>query len=261
MARRGWWGLGLFAASLGLVAACGSFGTDDDPATPADASTPPPSTSDAAVDDAKVVAPPTSDADADPCSTCSPTAACEDRACVEVAKALEGLRVESACMPPSTGNLCNRFASGEVSNQAFLTGTPGRSYSITLRFRGVVERRAYDTVTSGGATGTNAAFFVTVPAFPTIGNAVLGFEVGSTTKTHFVLNSGTDDINHTYAIDYTAQIRAASGDQVTLFYDNAIAQVRNRDQTLKPIVVPGIPPAPDAFDGQFVHVNVVSVAP
>ena len=35
----------------------------------------------------------------------------------------------------------------------------------------------------------------------------------------------------------------------------------NVDDAGAPIVIPGIPPAPDVFDGQFLRIDVVDVVP
>jgi hypothetical protein len=38
-------------------------------------------------------------------------------------------------------------------------------------------------------------------------------------------------------------------------------QLANRDAAGNPIVIAGVPPAPTAFDGQFIQMEVLSVTP
>ena len=84
-------------------------------------------------------------------------------------------------------------------------------------------------------------------------------DVSSPGQTYFV-NQG---ISHrvVVALDYTETVPIASGATVTLHADSRDSyELRNVDSSGQPIVVPGVAPAPGAFDGQFVQMDVVSVA-
>lgn len=195
---------------------------------------------------------------------CSPTAACEERACVDIAAPLSKLRIESACVANSAGNLCDRQTKGRISQAVTLLGAPAHTYAITLRVRGVVELRNYGgNASPGGAIGSGAAPSFVNLTEPTIGgyNAIV-LELGAGAK-YFGLNAGAETIVHSTALDYTATIHAAGGSQVTLWMDSTdLAQVRNHEETGgEAMVIPDIPPAPDRFDGQFVQLDVVSVSP
>jgi len=65
------------------------------------------------------------------------------------------------------------------------------------------------------------------------------------------------------AIDFVRTVRVNGGARVQLNAStgNDAAQLTNRDAAGQAIVVPGIAPAPSAYDGQFVQMDVVSVTP
>ena len=55
-------------------------------------------------------------------------------------------------------------------------------------------------------------------------------------------------------------MRAAAGAKVSLYasaVDGNLSQIRNN--TANPIVVPGVPPAPLPYDGQFIQMDVIDV--
>jgi hypothetical protein len=53
-----------------------------------------------------------------------------------------------------------------------------------------------------------------------------------------------------------------SGASVTLAADTVNgSEITNRDANGNPIVVPEIPPAPTAYDGQFIQMDVTNVVP
>ena len=167
------------------------------------------------------------------------------------AASLSGLRWELPCIAPTTdARVCTTNASDTKST--VFGGAPGAQYDIELRFRGVVETKAY----SGGATDG----FLNVGGTPA-GDAwnVYRLSISAPAQTLY-LNAGTSGLFHSFGIDYTRTVRAASGATVTLTslsIDNL--EIVNRDDGGNPIVVPNVPPAPSPYDGQFVQMDVVSV--
>jgi hypothetical protein len=190
--------------------------------------------------------------------TCSNISACEG-ACVFVATALDGFRYEIVCQ--DTGSpYCNGGSPPPPAKTVMLSGTAGKSYVIGIRVRGVLEQNSYSGTTAGGATGTSASFFVFGGNVTNNNWNTYSLAVSSPAKTAF-LNSGAAGHDYVDGIDYTAKIDADAFAQLTLASassDNLIA--KNRDQTNAPIVVAGVPPAPAAYNGQFVQIDVQSVA-
>jgi hypothetical protein len=189
---------------------------------------------------------------------CPKSSAC-DGACVVVAKTLEGMRYEIPCMDNPLGAFCNGGSPPPAAKTITLKGTTGKSYVIGIRVRGVVEQNSYSGMTAGGAQGTNAAFFVFDGAVTNDNWNTYSLAVSSPAKTAF-LNSGATGHAYVDGIDYTARLDANAGATITLSsasIDSLIA--KNLDQAGTPIVIPGIPPAPAAFKGQFVQVDVETV--
>jgi hypothetical protein len=189
---------------------------------------------------------------------CNVTSACEGT-CVAVASALDGLRYEYPCLD-SASPYCNG-GSAPAAKIVTLTGTAGKSYVMTVRFRGVLEQKTYNGEMSANAQGTNAAFFVAggSPAND-LWNAYL-LQVTSPPRT-FYLNGGASGHSYVDPIDYTAKITVAAGATLTLDSSSSDGSiVRNRDQANgDAIVIPVIKPAPQAFNGQFVQIDVVTVS-
>ncbi len=193
------------------------------------------------------------------CGLACPSSSACDGACVVVAKALEGMRYEIPCMDSPAGAFCNGGSPPPAAKSVVLTGTTGKSYVIGIRVRGVVEQNSYSGTTAGGAQGTNAAFFV-VDGTVTNGNwNTYSLAVSSPPKNAF-LNSGATGHSYVDGLDYTARLAANAGATITLSsasIDNLIA--KNLAQAGTPIVIPGIVPAPAAFNGQFVQLDVETV--
>jgi hypothetical protein len=196
------------------------------------------------------------------CATaCSAAEACEGK-CVVVAAAVVAFRQEIPCTNDASPACSNALSTPDKT--ITITGTPGTSYDITVRIRGVLEQRTYPGATTGTATGTNASFW----AFggtegPVDTWNIYDLEITDPAFT-WHLNAGAS--GHTYAdgIDYKAVFRAKAGSKVTIHADSIdLAQARNRDPAGNAIIVPGIAPAPLPFYGQFTQIDVesVSVAP
>ncbi len=187
---------------------------------------------------------------------CNAASACEG-ACVEVAASLVAFRIEQRC---TNGDSPYCETNGAPSSKiALLKGTQGKAYDLTLRFRGIVEQKKYDGASAAAATGTRANFFGS-GGTPAQDNwnvySLLVPEPAVTLR----LNRGTSGNDYVDRIDYTATIRAAARATLTLAVapiDNR--EAKNRDNGGQTLVVPVIPPAPNAFDGQFVQIDVTGV--
>jgi len=191
-------------------------------------------------------------------SACAATAACEG-ACVEVAQALSAFRYEVLCKDGNSP-YCGAGAPPPPKTVT-LTGTQGKSYVLAIRVRGVVEQDSYSGETAGGAQGTNASFFVFGGTPSNSQWNSYSLAVSSPAKTAY-LNNGAANHDYVDGIDYKARLAANAGATITL--DSASSDtsiVKNRDQANgTPIVIASIPPAPAAYDGQFIQVDVESVS-
>jgi hypothetical protein len=122
---------------------------------------------------------------------------------------------------------------------------------VTLRFRGVIELKTYNG-------GTQDGYFLVGGSDNGDGWNVYELDV-SDPPGHYFLNAGSSGIYRVWLLDITKTIPVAAGASVTLkadAKDNAI--IRNTDGT-NPIVVPGVPPAPEPYNGQFIQMDVISV--
>ena len=191
------------------------------------------------------------DSGADAECVCNPGYTGDGFECEEVIPSLDGLRLEMPCVPGHTGYSCAPQGM-EFEDSAALVGDETATYSVTLRFRGVMERNAY-------TGGTQDHFWYEGGACDDDTYNVYSLTVSEPAATYF-LNAGEAGIHFCWAVDYTRTVEVRGGAQVTLYADNQdYALVVNQDQDGDPIVIPDIPPYPDAFDGQFVQMDVESV--
>ncbi len=168
-----------------------------------------------------------------------------------VAATLNGLRWELPCTKAvADPTVCETLPS--VTTSATMGGTPGTTYEVTLRFRGVVEISLYDGGTANGYWQIGGA--------PPVGSTinVYALDVSALPQTYYV-NQGVSN-RVVVALDYTETIPIEAGATVTLRADSRDSfELRNLGSDGQPIVVPGIAPAPKPFDGQFMQMDVVSV--
>jgi hypothetical protein len=173
----------------------------------------------------------------------------------DVAAALRGLRWEMPCKPGHQGPFCSAAVQKPVVT-ATLAGDPARQYDVTLRFRGVVEWEVY---ADGRA---EEPWYVGGHPDNSINNI---YQLGISEPAQvFYLNApgANDSLGRVWSIDYQKTIRVQGGATVTLSADAQDGNlVSNTDDKGKPLVIPAVPPAPAAFDGQFIQMDVVSVVP
>lgn len=170
----------------------------------------------------------------------------------QVAHTLDGLRWELPCVGAHSGDGC---ATGPaVRTSLTLPGDGGTTFDATLRFRGVVELIRVD---GGVGSGT----FRQGGALETTGYNAYSLVVGAPAAVYF-LNAGQSGPRRTFPIDSTATIPLEGGTTVTLVADPRDGvEIINTDGDGGTNIVPGVPPAPLAFDGQFLQLDVVSVVP
>jgi hypothetical protein len=63
-----------------------------------------------------------------------------------------------------------------------------------------------------------------------------------------------------WLVDYLARLPMNAGAQVTLTANSIDGrEIMNKGIDAGPVFVPGVPPYPAAYDGQFVQMDVISV--
>jgi hypothetical protein len=163
---------------------------------------------------------------------------------------LDGQRVEARCLNDTAVDACDAELSPAWSET--VGGEPGKKFRVTLRVRGVVEQKTYNG-------GTRLGYWQVGGIPDTTGYNVYHLRVGSQ---DYYVNAGQSLIRHCWPIDYTQTILVQAQDEIVfevMSSDTAI--IKNRDEVGQPIVVGGIPPAPDSFNGQFVQLDVERIEP
>jgi hypothetical protein len=174
---------------------------------------------------------------------------------------MDGFRFEFPCKDPMPENP----KEGADGPSGLVTGDPkttdnftvqknfggekGRRYQVTLRFRGVVEPMMYKNGKEVGeyfyigGEKNNATYNV--------------YQISvSSPPSHYFLNR-QDKVGHRiFTIDYTQTIEIDGGATVTFHGDGQNGRLITN---FKKLVVPGIPPAPQPYNGQFTQVDVVDV--
>jgi len=127
-------------------------------------------------------------------------------------------------------------------------GGKGKSYDVTLRFRGVVEPMMY----KDGKKDGEYFYLGGGPNNKTYN--IYKIEVSSP-KSHYFLNR-QDRVGHKiFTIDYTRTIRIDGGAVLTLSGDGQNGKLISN---FKKLTIPEISPKP--YHGQFIQIDVVKVA-
>jgi hypothetical protein len=130
-------------------------------------------------------------------------------------------------------------------------GRTGVLYSVTLHVRGVVEPKNFtggtvqlDHFQAGGEPVKNDYNFYSLSV--------------SEPRAVYTFNRNEEKVGHyTFPIDYSVTIPVRGGATVIMgAYDSNDVAIANHQKH----VVPGVPPFPAAFDGQFFDIEVVKVA-
>ena len=176
------------------------------------------------------------------------------------AAALHEFRFECPCKPApadhtSDGN-CN--VTPQTDRQTIVKtmgGDPGIVYDVTLRVRGLTEPNTYrdgtrrgDRFYIGGTTSSPGytSYMMTVADPPE----------------HYFFNYNATTGHVHFTLDYQVTVKVRGGSQVTFDVDGDGSvpdghQVANFDD----VVVPGVPPAPMPYDGQFIQLDVPRQCP
>jgi len=174
---------------------------------------------------------------------------------------LNGYRFEFPCK----GTMPEKPKKGAGCQSALVTGDPfktdnfkkvvnfggekGKSYKVTLRFRGVVEPMMY----KNGKMDGDYFYIGGEPNNRTYN--IYKIDIASP-KSHYFLNR-QDRVGHRiFTIDYTKTIEIAGGSKITLSGDGQNGKlISNFAQH----VVPEIAPAPKPYHGQFIQIDVIGV--
>ncbi len=191
----------------------------------------------------------------------------------QLAQAFESFRMELPCdhdqeqpceaqnsAVPNRGYLCcyidqtiERKRLPPVDKDLSFGGELGKVYDVTLRVRGVVENKDY------GAGGTKQGDWVRVGGARPAPSAIHVFGIAThDPELNYFLNSWNDtsDLARIIAVDYQVTIPIKGGAKVRVFEYDDIGKIWKNAEGLK---VEGIAPYPEAFEGQFLQLNVVSV--
>jgi hypothetical protein len=129
-------------------------------------------------------------------------------------------------------------------------GKAGTVYDVTLHVRGVVEPKNFtggevqhEHFQTGGAAVPNDYNFYSLHV--------------SDPEATYTFNRNEEKVGHyTFLIDYRVTIPIRGGATVTMgAYDSNDVAIANH----KHLVVAGVPPAPQPFDGQFFQLDVESI--
>ena len=175
---------------------------------------------------------------------------------------LDGYRFQFPCkgkMPdkPRKGAGCQSalvkgdpFKTDTFKKVVHFGGETGKTYKVTLRFRGVVEPMMYKN-------GKMDGDYFYIGGEPNNGTYnIYKIDIASP-KSHYFLNR-QDRVGHRiFTIDYTKTIEIDGGSQITLSGDGQNGKlISNFAQH----VVPEIAPAPKPYHGQFIQIDVVKVS-
>jgi hypothetical protein len=129
-------------------------------------------------------------------------------------------------------------------------GHTGTLYEVTLRVRGVVEPKNF----TGGEVQQEHFQIGGTPVADHYNFYSLHVSNPDVT---YNFNRNADKVGHyTFAVDYVVTIPIRGGATVTMgAYDLNDVAIANHQQ----FVIPGVPPAPAVFDGQFFQLDVVSI--
>ncbi|PLX39774.1 MAG: hypothetical protein C0608_11395 [Deltaproteobacteria bacterium] len=180
------------------------------------------------------------------------------------------LRVELPCDEDSGfPNDCVTYTDN-VEDVLTVNGEEGKTYNVTVRLRGIVEQKEYYSLFTKSA---RAKYDVPTDDFMWLDDGeksskdtwnIFSIEVSSPPAIYY-LNNGSSWIEHCWKFDYEKTLLADAGATITLYADSGgpdgdYPRIILNQESIggEPLVIPDIPPAPEAFDGQFVQMDIVS---
>ncbi|WP_437662621.1 hypothetical protein [Sorangium sp. So ce1182] len=164
------------------------------------------------------------------------------------AESIDGFRWEIPCdRDPGNSDECT--TSKRVDEKKTFGGSPDTVYQVTVRIRGVVENETYR-----GGTPDGMHFRVGgTPDHPEYN--VYSITVSDPAEVYY-LNDSPNVGHNSFIIDHTKTIPIRGGATVSfLGEDPNHISIAN----FKHLVVEGVPPAPEPFNGQFIQLDVQSV--
>lgn len=181
---------------------------------------------------------------------CPPGEMWQEGGCIDVAVSLHALRLEVPCGKALRAHRCVTRRRKVVSTR--IAGNLAETYEVTLRLRGVVEEQSYaggqlegGAYRGGVATDPKASVYTLRVSEP---------------KQELFLNAGKAGAGHVVPIDREITVLMSGSAKVRLTADARDWRiVRNRGFNGESVIVPDVAPAPKAFDGQFLQVDVVGV--
>lgn len=176
--------------------------------------------------------------------------------CQSIAAKLAGLRWDLPCVTPlSTAPEYVCITTVDVVRSTRISGPATQLYELKLRIRGVVETKRY----TGGVSESGSIVRGGIPDDDSWN--VYRLQVSAPSQLWY-LNSAVSGEYVCHAVDQLLTVRATGGATFTLFasaVDADRTEIRNRQEDAGTITVPGVPPFPAAFDGQFLQMDVESI--
>lgn len=189
---------------------------------------------------------------------------------LEYAGEMNGYRWELPCEDPDLRDECAWDPSvleGAIDDPDFTLhretlvvfgGDPTVVYDVEIRIRGVTEPKDF----TGGEVLENYFQIGGTPGSNDYN--IYSIEVTDPLAVYTLNRNEMGTGHYTFVVDYTVTIPIRGGTEVRLAMRDpnniAIANPGGASGTTDPFVVPDIPPAPDPFYGQFLQMDVQSVA-
>lgn len=184
------------------------------------------------------------------------------------ASVLHGTRWEFPCTRLRQGDFCDLIPAGTacpaggavlVDRSFTFGGTPGQSYQVTIRFRGKAEQGDYTGGKSDG-DGFRRGGMVT----PNPLHLQASLEISAPAQLFYVNDKKQGPFVASY--DYTKTITIEGGATIKMRgLDSDCVQHRGCENDVtnpcRGFVIPDVPPAPTPYEGNFVHMDVVTVVP
>lgn len=184
-----------------------------------------------------------------------------------IAAALNGFRWEMKCMGNrSEGRVCDHLATGRDPTPFFdksvtFGGTKGIVYDVRVHIRGIAEPKQI-------AGGMGFPDHFKIGGTPRVDNMnAFRMTVSSPMQTYFINDSPLTPNHYVIPLDEMQTIKIEGGATVRFTITDADTagsmncKAPNNPGTCNPIEVPGVPPSPMTFDGQFAQIDVLSVTP
>lgn len=198
----------------------------------------------------------------DPCAICAPEATCviddgeahctcpdahegDGQQCSPI-PALALLRAELACGIVDVGSTCG--TAGDSTAESKMTGAPGTIYDVELRIRAIVEVKRY----TGG--GVPEGTWLPGGGFGLDGDSAATLTISDPGQT-YRLNADPDAGGMPRILDYVRTVPVATGATVQL----QLASIDFFQLENPGLDIPEVPPD-GAFDGQFVQIDIESIA-